>query len=60
MVHIAETLGQETDFVRVDLYDIDGRVVFGEITSYPAAASQHLYPESLELGQYWTLPRHYH
>lgn len=60
MVHIAETLGKETDFVRVDLYDIDGRVVFGEVTSYPAAASQDLYPESLELGQYWTLPLHYH
>lgn len=59
MVHIAEALGRETDFVRVDLYDIAGRVVFGEFTSYPAAASQDLYPESLELGQYWTLPLHY-
>jgi hypothetical protein len=30
MIALAERLGQDTDFVRVDLYDVDGRIVFGE------------------------------
>ena len=37
MIRIAETLGAETDFVRVDLYDLGDRVVFGELTNTPNA-----------------------
>lgn len=36
MLRIAETLSQGFDFVRVDLYDVDGRVYFGELTFTPA------------------------
>lgn len=36
MVRIAETLGQDFPFVRVDLYNIDGRIYFGELTFTPA------------------------
>lgn len=35
MVRIAEALGAETDFVRVDLYEMGDRIVFGEITNTP-------------------------
>jgi hypothetical protein len=35
MVRIAEALGAETDFVRVDLYDLGDRIVFGELTNTP-------------------------
>ena len=35
MVRIAEALGAETDFVRVDLYDVGDRIVFGELTNTP-------------------------
>jgi len=61
MVALAEVLGAETDFVRVDLYDLGDRIVFGELTSYPTAASEPFTPESfdLELGRCWTLPRRY-
>lgn len=60
MVEVAEALGQDTDFVRVDLYDVAGRVVFGELTSYPAGlTAPRYYPDSLDLGRYWTLPRRY-
>jgi hypothetical protein len=63
MVEIAETLGQETDFVRVDLYDVSGRIVFGELTSYPAGlyAAERFTPKAwdIELGRYWTVPRRY-
>ena len=62
MLQIAETLGRETDFVRVDLYDIGGRVVFGELSSYPAGIdARYMFQESLdrEIGTYWRLPRRY-
>ena len=37
MLRIAEALGAETDYVRVDLYDLGDRVVFGELTHLPSA-----------------------
>ncbi len=61
MVEIAERLGAETDFVRVDLYDVDGRVVFGELTSYVLGAQYRFSPPEfeLEVGSWWTVPRVY-
>jgi hypothetical protein len=61
MVHIAEVLGKETDFVRVDLYHVAGRIVFGELTSYPGGPHWGTFPEPFdaELGQYWTVPTQY-
>jgi len=62
MIRIAETLGQDTDFVRVDLYDVDGRIVFGELTSNPGGPyAPGFTPRSfdLELGRYWNLPDEY-
>lgn len=61
MVRMAEALGKETDFVRVDLYDVAGRIVFGELTSNPGGARQVFTPESfdVELGGYWNAPRVY-
>lgn len=35
MVHIAEILSSDFDFVRVDLYDYNGKVRFGELTFSP-------------------------
>jgi hypothetical protein len=61
MIRIAERLGADTDFVRVDLYDIDGRVVFGELTSFPAGGDSPFIPESFNaaFGEPWTVPRTY-
>jgi hypothetical protein len=55
MLQLAEALGEETDFVRVDLYDVDGRVVFGELTSTPAGGNARFEPHSfdLEVGSWW-------
>lgn len=36
MVKIAEALGKEFPFVRVDLYDINGKIYFSELTFTPA------------------------
>jgi hypothetical protein len=61
MIEVAERLGADTDFVRVDLYCIDGRVVFGELTSFPAGGDSPFDPEHFneEFGSHWTVPRRY-
>jgi hypothetical protein len=58
MTKVAEHLGGELDFVRVDLYDVDGEVWFGELTAYPGAWLDPYRPRSfdLELGGHWQLP----
>ena len=37
MVNLAELLGSPFDFIRVDLYSVDGRTFFSELTNYPAS-----------------------
>lgn len=37
MIEVARKLAVNQPFVRIDLYEINGRVYFGEITFYPAA-----------------------
>lgn len=61
MIELAEKLGAETDFVRVDLYHVDGRIVFGELTSFPAGGDSPFDPEYFdgEFGAHWTVPRSY-
>ncbi|WP_332875420.1 ATP-grasp fold amidoligase family protein [Ornithinimicrobium sediminis] len=53
----AQRLGAAYDFVRVDLYDMDGQVVFGELTVYHTGGLQRLDRHlDLELGHAWSLP----
>lgn len=61
MIRLAEQLGESTDFVRVDLYDVDGRIVFGELTSFPAGGDSPFNPAryDTEFGRPWTVPRRY-
>lgn len=61
MLDLAERLGRTTDFVRVDLYDLPDRIVFGELSSFPAGGDSPFEPESynLEFGSHWTPPRRY-
>ncbi len=61
MIGIAERLAVETDFVRVDLYDLPDRVVFGELSSFPAGGDSPFEPAcfDLEFGRHWTPPRRY-
>jgi len=61
MIEIAETLGAETDFVRVDLYALPDRIVCGELTNYPLAGSAWFDPPEFdrELGAWWALPKRY-
>lgn len=61
MIEVAETLGTETDFVRVDLYCLGSRIVFGELTNYPLAGKIEPRPPEFGrwLGDWWTLPKRY-
>lgn len=58
MVAVAERLGDQIDFIRVDLYNIGERVVFGEITNYPEGGSGSFTPPEFDeqLGRLWILP----
>jgi hypothetical protein len=60
MVEISEVLSRGLDFVTVDLYDVDGRVVFGEISFYNGGGHEVFAQESMEhwLGSLWNLPSH--
>ena len=57
MIAIAERLSDGVDFVRVDLYDLGDRVVFGELTNYPAAGVGIFNPQEWDatFGSYWSL-----
>lgn len=37
MVNLAEILSAGIPFLRVDLYNLNGRIYFGELTFYPAS-----------------------
>lgn len=60
MKELAAKLAQDFPFVRVDLYNIDGRIWFSELTFTPSAGMIRLAPESgnrllgskLDLSQY--------
>lgn len=56
MIQIAESLGEEFDFVRIDLYEIDQRrIYFGELTLAPASGLKRFHPAQFDrvLGAYW-------
>ena len=55
MLEIAAALGKEFDFVRVDLYDVDGHVYFGELTHYPGGGLVRIRPRAFDraLGDLW-------
>jgi len=58
MLRVAEALATDIEFVRVDLYDLGDRVVFGELTVTPTAGRPRI-PPMLDrlLGEYWHLGR---
>ena len=61
MIDLAEKLAVDTDFVRVDLYHLPDRIVFGELTSYPGGGDNPFDPEHFneEFGRWWTVPKRY-
>lgn len=58
MLRIASELGSEFDFIRIDLYEVDGEVWFGEFSPYPASGLAVIEPQSYDdlWGSWWELP----
>lgn len=58
MIELAEKISKEFPFMRVDFYEINNRVYFGEMTFYPASGFKGFTPESYDevLGNWLTLP----
>lgn len=58
MLAVAREIGRPFDFIRVDLYSIEGATVFGEVTPYPVSGMGRFFPRSfdVELGARWELP----
>jgi hypothetical protein len=55
MLEVAEKLGSEFNFVRVDLYDLDSGPKFGELTFAPASGFERFHPVKYDrvLGSFW-------
>lgn len=59
MVRVAEILSRDFPHVRVDLYNIRGRIIFGELTFYNASGYTVFTPDEFDfiLGKEFTLPK---
>lgn len=59
MKKIAEQISNDFPFVRVDLYCIDGKIIFGEMTFYPWTGYVQYYPDQFDfdLGKKFDLRR---
>jgi hypothetical protein len=56
MIEIANTLGEEFEFARVDLYHTsNNNIYFGEITLAPGAGTERFDPETqdFKMGAHW-------
>lgn len=54
MILLAEKLAKDIPFVRVDFYEINGQIYFGELTFYPGGGTEVFKPEkyNYELGNW--------
>jgi hypothetical protein len=58
MIEIAKKMSKDIPFVRIDFYEIDGQIYFGEFTLYPGCGYEEFSPESYDeiLGSWIELP----
>lgn len=58
MTELASVLSEKLPFVRVDLYDVDDKIYFGELTFYPSDARKNFFPERFnqKVADYIDLP----
>ena len=57
MIEIARVLCFGFDHVRVDLYNVDGKIYFGEMTFTNGQGYENIYPPEYDdyLGGFWNL-----
>lgn len=58
MIEIAEKLSTNIPFLRVDFYEIQGKLLFGELTFYPSSGFESFVPSGLDqiMGDWLALP----
>lgn len=58
MLAVARGLSADFEYVRVDLFNVEGKVVFGELTFTPGSGFTKLDPEEMDakMGSWLTLP----
>ena len=58
MIEVAKVLSEEFPFVRVDLYNLEGRIYFSELTFIPTGGLMKMKPESVidTWGEWLELP----
>ncbi|MDT2808516.1 ATP-grasp fold amidoligase family protein [Vagococcus lutrae] len=58
MINIAKKLSSDFPFVRVDLYYVNEKIYFGELTFYPWSGYVQFYPDEfdIKLGEKFKLP----
>ena len=59
MISLSERLAGNLPFLRVDFYNIEGRIFFGELTFYPASGMDRFVPDGydMEIGTYLEIPK---
>ena len=59
MIQFAEELSKGIPFLRVDFYEINGQLYFGELTFYPGGGFEEFTPEEWDyrLGSWLQLPK---
>lgn len=59
MIEFAEKLSKDIPFIRVDFYEMNKKIYFGELTFFPAAGIGKFKPEEWDykLGKYLVLPK---
>lgn len=59
MIELAEKLSNKIPFLRVDFYEVNGKIYFGELTFYPGSGFEKFEPEEWDynLGKWIKLER---
>ena len=58
MIHVVKELSKDIPFVRVDLYSVNNKTIFGEMTFYPSNGTKAFLPLGYNkiIGDYFILP----
>ena len=59
MLKLVEKLSKPFDHVRVDLYNLNGKIYFGELTHYPLSGMGKPNSVNFELGRHWKIKSKY-
>lgn len=61
MLELAEKLAEAFDYIRVDFYNLNEKIYFGELTHYPISGTGKFEPQSFDftLGKYWKIESEY-